>query len=151
VARWRACRTGASVISAGHALDFGRGGPATRARARAVREALAPATLAGGDPAAGVMATAANFAGLDVLLRAHVTYRAITLDEVDAFTKDRTTYLPVLGVLPFGQGPGDMTAFASIYEINSKLTHMLLRVVTGVVTLSDVNRRVYVTTRPYYA
>jgi hypothetical protein len=51
------------------------------------------------------MAASANFAGLDVLLSAHVTYRAMTLEAVTVFTKDRTTYLPVLGVSPFGQGP----------------------------------------------
>jgi hypothetical protein len=45
-------------------------------RVRVVREVLAAATLAGGEPEAGIMAATANFAGLDVLLRAHVTYHA---------------------------------------------------------------------------
>jgi hypothetical protein len=91
-----------------------------------VREALAATTLVGGEPAAGIMATSANFAGLDVILRAHVTHHAMTMDEGAAFTKDRTKYLPVLGVSPFGQGPDDMAAFATIYAIIRKFTHMLV-------------------------
>jgi hypothetical protein len=81
-----------------------RGPSDESACARAVREALAAATLAGGD----------------------VTYRAMTLGAGAAFTKDRTTYRPLLGVSPFGQGPSDMAAFAAIYEIFRNLTHMLL-------------------------
>jgi hypothetical protein len=91
-----------------------------------VRAVLAAATLLVGEPAEGIMATAANVAGLELLIRAHVTYRAMTLEEGVVFTKDLTTYLPVLDVSPFGQGPDDMASFASIYEIIRKLTHMLL-------------------------
>ena len=43
-----------------------------------------------------------------------------------AFIGDRKTYLPVLGVPPFDQGPGDIAMFAAIYEIIHKLNHMLL-------------------------
>ena len=42
------------------------------------------------------------------------------------FLGERRTYRPVLGVPPFGQGPGDVAAFATIYEIIRKHNHMLL-------------------------
>ena len=42
------------------------------------------------------------------------------------FLKERVSYRPVLGVPPFGQGPGDIAVLADIYEIIHKLNHMLL-------------------------
>ena len=63
-----------------------------------MREVLAAATLANGEPVAGIMAAPSNVAGLEVLLRAHVTYHTMTLEEGATFTKDSTTYRPVLGV-----------------------------------------------------
>jgi hypothetical protein len=44
-------------------------------------------------------------------------HRAMQLNEGLSFIGDRRTYLPVLGVSPFGQGPGDMSEFAAIYEM----------------------------------
>jgi hypothetical protein len=62
-------------------------GPATRARARAVREALAAAILAGAGPAAGGiagvgpaaggMAAPTNFAGFDTLGQGYQDYLAL--------------------------------------------------------------------------
>jgi len=75
------CRTAASASSAGVTRGFGRGNTATRARARAVREELAAATLVDGEPAAGVMTAAANFAGLEAILLALTAFRAMPLDE----------------------------------------------------------------------
>jgi hypothetical protein len=42
------------------------------------------------------------------------------------FLGKQRTYRPVLRVPPFGQGPGDMAAFAAIYEIICNLNHMLM-------------------------
>jgi hypothetical protein len=83
-----------------------------------VREVLA-------EPAAGIMAASANVAGLEVLLRAHVTYHTMMLEEGDVFTKDRTTYWPVLGVSPIGQGPGDMATFADMRDRQQSYSHAL--------------------------
>jgi hypothetical protein len=86
-----------------------------------------PATgSAGGGPAAGGMSAAANFAGFAELLHAHLNHHAMPADEGTAFIVDSRTYLPVLGVSPFGQGPGDMAAFIAIYEIIRKINRILL-------------------------
>ena len=50
----------------------------------------------------------------------------MSADEGTAFIGDSRTYLPVLGVSQFGQGPGDMTVFVAFYEIILKINHMLL-------------------------
>jgi hypothetical protein len=91
-----------------------------------VRAVLAAVTLADGEPAAGIMAAAVNIAGFEKLLRAHGTYHAMTLEESTKFTRDRTTYRPVLGVSPFGQGPGDMAAFDAIEHYDRCLLTLVL-------------------------
>jgi hypothetical protein len=72
--------------------------------------------------------------------RRHRTLRASTSSRTDikttrllwinaarrAFLDERKSYRPVLGVPPFGQGPGDITVFAAICEMIRKLNHMLL-------------------------
>jgi hypothetical protein len=50
----------------------------------------------------------------------------MSADEGTAFIGDSRTYLPVLGVSQFGQGPVDMAVFVAIYEIICKINHMLL-------------------------
>jgi hypothetical protein len=72
------------------------------------------------------MAAAANFAGFDMLLITYQEYYTLEEESLLEFLGQRRTYLPVLGVPPVGQGPGDMAAFAAIYEIICKLNHMLL-------------------------
>jgi len=60
-------------------------------------------------------------------MRGYQDYRALLDDNARlTFLKERVSYRPVLGVPPFGQGPGDIAVFAYIYEIIHKLNHMLL-------------------------
>jgi hypothetical protein len=42
------------------------------------------------------------------------------------FCKERAAFTPVLGVLPFDQGPGNIAVFTAIYEVIRKLNHILL-------------------------
>jgi hypothetical protein len=107
-----------------------------RERAHAVREALSAAALsdggptvggiAVGGPAAGSMVAEANFAGFDMLLRTYLDYHDLEEQASLAFLGERRTCRPVLGILPFCQGPDDMAAFPAIYEIIRKINHMLL-------------------------
>jgi hypothetical protein len=118
------------VSSAGAARDFERGvqstkgGPVTRARARAVREALAAATLADAGSAAGNMAGLPG--GFEQLMIAYHDYIALDAALRGPFCRERAAFKPVLGVPPFAQGPGDFAVFNDIYEVIRKLNHMLL-------------------------
>jgi hypothetical protein len=110
-----------------------RGRVAARERTRAVtavRAALTDAALAGGGPesggvagggsAAGSMAAVVNFNGFDTLLRTYMVHRAMLPDEGLVFIGDRRDLPASAGRSPFGQGPDDMAAFATIHEIIHK-------------------------------
>jgi hypothetical protein len=73
------------------------------------------------------MAEPSPFAGFDTIQDAYLEYLALSDAPARlAFTRERANYKPVLGVLPFDQGPGDITVFTAIYEIIRKLNHMFL-------------------------
>ena len=97
-----------------------------------MRETLAAATLtaggiAGVGPVADGMPAPPNIAGFDQLTNGYQDYQALVDNAARrAFLDERKSYRPVLGVPPFGQGPGDITVFAAICEMIRKLNHMLL-------------------------
>jgi hypothetical protein len=75
---------------------------------------------------AGSMSAVANLAGFAMLLDAYLGYYSLDESSRVEFLGEHRTYMPVLGVPPLGQGPGDMAAFATIYEIIRKFNHMIL-------------------------
>jgi hypothetical protein len=117
-----ASRTAVSASRAGAASGESRGHPATRLRARAVREALAAATLAdagpaadgiaGVGPAADCMATPANFVGFDTLAQGYQDYRSLPDAAARwAFLDART---------------GRHCGVAVMYEMIRKFNHMFM-------------------------
>jgi hypothetical protein len=57
-----------------------------------------------------------------------VYHKYIALDVVlqVMFCKECAVFKPVLGVLPFDQGPGNIAVFTDIYEVIHKSNHILL-------------------------
>ena len=65
------------------------------------RVRVAEGGIAGGEPVAGIMAAAANFAGFVKLRDAYLEYCALEEQARLESRGERRTYLPVVGVPPF--------------------------------------------------
>ena len=68
----------------------------------------------------------ATLLDLAQLIEAYTQFTGLEAAEQRSHLQERKSYKPVMGVVPFSQGPGDITTFATMYEVVRKLAYILV-------------------------